>query len=86
MPPGNHFELTTCHVTPHAATCAIAHYDKTYVIHKPEVHSILKRRQRETDAQPQATCIENLMKFGLWFLTGIWLIKTLNTPTGVNQE
>jgi len=34
-------------------------------MHKPEVHNVLQRRQRRTDPRPQATCRENLEKFGL---------------------
>jgi len=34
------------------------------VIHKPEVHNVLQRRQRRTDPRQRLTCTENLVRFG----------------------
>jgi len=31
---------------------------------KPEVHNVSQHHQRRTEPRPQATCIENLEKFG----------------------
>ena len=37
--------------------------EKHDVIHKPEVHNVLQRRQKKTEPRLQIPCSENLRKF-----------------------
>ena len=61
------------------------------VIHKPEVHNVLQRRQKRTDPRPHATDCGNLVKFGnrvgeICSLTDIPQSETLNIDIPITRH